>query len=242
MSRYLLFQIYAPLVSWGTAAVGEVRHTDAIPSRSALLGLLAAALGIPREREEELNQFNQHYRFAILPLSSREQWLRDYHTTQVPRENKKRRYFTRREELTQAPQEVGTMLSSREYRCDAYYLVAVSAEPDAPVDLEALAQALRKPVFPLYLGRKACPLALPLAPRVLTGNLAEVFRAGEQQLEQDLALLYSPAKPEALCYWEGVAEGVELTESRQRNDRPISRKRWQFGMRLQHSGKYRREA
>ena len=55
------------------------------------------------------------------------------------------------------------MLSSREYRCDAYYLVAVSAESDAPTDLESLAQALKTPVFPLYLGRKACPLALPLA-------------------------------------------------------------------------------
>ncbi|RJF55389.1 type I-E CRISPR-associated protein Cas5/CasD [Serratia inhibens] len=242
MSRYLLFQLYAPLVSWGTAAVGEVRHTDAIPTRSALLGLLAAALGISREREEYLNQFNQHYRFAVLPLSSREQWLRDYHTTQVPRENKKRRYFTRREELTQAPQEVGTMLSSREYRCDAYYLVAVSAESDAPEDLETLAQALRKPVFPLYLGRKACPLALPLAPRILEGHLADVFRAGEKQLEQDLALLYLPARPVVLCYWEGMAEGVELMESRQRNDRPISRQRWQFGTRWQHSGKYRRDA
>ena len=54
----------------------------------SLVGLLAAALGISRDNEEELNQFNQHYRFAILPLSSHEQWLRDYHTTQVPRENK----------------------------------------------------------------------------------------------------------------------------------------------------------
>ncbi|HBL7018682.1 TPA: type I-E CRISPR-associated protein Cas5/CasD [Serratia marcescens] len=88
MSRYLLFQLYAPMASWGAPAVGEVRHTDVIPTRSALLGLLAAALGIPRDNEDELNQFNQHYRFAILPLSSCEQWLRDYHTTQVPRENK----------------------------------------------------------------------------------------------------------------------------------------------------------
>ncbi|HGM5270185.1 type I-E CRISPR-associated protein Cas5/CasD [Serratia nevei] len=242
MSRYLLFQLYAPLVSWGAPAVGEVRHTDTIPTRSALLGLLAAALGISRDNEEELNQFNQHYRFAILPLSSHEQWLRDYHTTQVPRENKKRRYFTRREELTLAPQDVGTMLSSREYRCDAYYLVAVSAESDAPTDLESLAQALKTPVFPLYLGRKACPLALPLAPRILTGHLADVFRAGERQLEQDLAFLYSSATPVAFCYWEGEAEGVELMESRQRNDRPLSKKRWQFGTRVQHSGKYRREA
>jgi CRISPR system Cascade subunit CasD len=53
MSRYLLFQLYAPLVSWGAPAVGEVRHTDTIPTRSALLGILAAALGISRDNEEE---------------------------------------------------------------------------------------------------------------------------------------------------------------------------------------------
>ncbi len=85
--------------------------------------------------------------------------------------------------------------------------MAVSAESDAPTDLESLAQALKTPVFPLYLGRKACLCITPLAPVILTGHLADVFRAGERQLEQDLAFLYSPATPVAFCYWEGEAEG-----------------------------------
>ncbi|GAA3587114.1 type I-E CRISPR-associated protein Cas5/CasD [Gibbsiella greigii] len=242
MSRYLLFQLYAPLASWGAAAVGEVRHTDVIPTRSALLGLLAAALGISREQEARLNQFNQHYCFAVLPLSSREQWLRDYHTTQVPKENRKRSYVTRRDELTMAPEEVGTLLSVREYRCDAYYLIAVEATAGAPETLDALALALNAPDFPLYLGRKACPLALPLAPKIVEGNLAEAFRQGEKSLEQDLALLFAQPAPEVMCYWEGEQEGVELLGAQQRSDRPLSRRRWQFGLRVQHSGKYRREA
>lgn len=241
MSRYLLFQLYAPLVSWGTMAVGEVRHTDVIPTRSALLGLLAAALGIPREQEERLSQFNKHYHFAILPLSSREQWLRDYHTIEVPKENKKQIYYTRRDELTQNRDDLGTMITWREYRCDAYYLIAVSETEGAPVTLDALANSLITPVFPLYLGRKSCPLALPLAPEILEGNLAEVFRISEHNLEPDLALLSQGSAPSAICYWEGPAEGVEPSEWRLRSDQPISRKRWQFDVRQQYSGKFGRK-
>ncbi|KDU24936.1 CRISPR-associated Cas5 domain protein [Escherichia coli 3-267-03_S4_C2] len=42
MSQYLIFQLHGPMASWGVDAPGEVRHTHELPSRSALLGLLAA--------------------------------------------------------------------------------------------------------------------------------------------------------------------------------------------------------
>jgi len=243
MSRYLVFQLYAPLVSWGEAAIGEVRHTAAIPSRSALLGLMAAALGIKREDEQCLLVFNQHYHIAIRPLSSNEQWLRDYHTVQVPKENRKRRYYTRRDELTQAPEEVGTMITSREYRCDAYYHVAVQETPDAPFSLEALAQALTHPVFALYLGRKSCPLALPLAPVILNGTLGDVFRQAYEQEEYSLLCpeLGFITNDPSWCVWDGQQEGVIEVATVQRSDQPLSRQRWQFTTRQQHSGYLREE-
>ena len=43
MSQYLVFQLHGPMASWGVDAPGEVRHSHELPSRSALLGLLAAA-------------------------------------------------------------------------------------------------------------------------------------------------------------------------------------------------------
>ena len=48
MSQYLIFQLHGPMASWGVDAPGEVRHTHELPSRSALLGLLAAGVGIRR--------------------------------------------------------------------------------------------------------------------------------------------------------------------------------------------------
>ena len=49
MRDYLVMRLYAPLASWGEIAVGEVRHSANYPSKSALLGLLGAALGVRRD-------------------------------------------------------------------------------------------------------------------------------------------------------------------------------------------------
>lgn len=243
MTPYLVFQLYAPLASWGEAAVGEVRHTAAVPSRSALLGLLAAALGIRREEEERLTQFNQHYRFAVRPLSGRESWLRDYHTVQMPKEDRKRVRRTRRDELrSDAAQQLETMLTSREYRCDAYYHIAVSSTPGAPCTLEQLKAALLTPAFTLYLGRKSCPLALPMSPHIFGGDLIDVWRqaSGEPLLNE--ATLCRINQPGGVFYWESDQDaGVPEQLSVLRSDQPLSRRRWQFTTRLQHRGVWKGE-
>ncbi len=87
MKEYLVFQLYAPLASWGRS-VWRIRHSATVPTRSALLGLLAAALGIRRDEEARLNNFNRHYHLAVHALASQDRWLRDYHTVSAPRENK----------------------------------------------------------------------------------------------------------------------------------------------------------
>jgi len=234
MTDYLVFQLYGSLASWGEPAVGEMRHTNSIPGRSSILGLLAAALGIKRADEELLNELHANYRIAVRQLTE-SQWLRDYHTTQVPKENLKLRYATRRDELRLAPDELQTILSTREYRCDAYYLIAIEKTEGAPYELNVLQRALLNPVFPLYLGRKSCPVGLPLSPRCLSGELAQVLIAAE-------TLLYPQLQPYkgwgTRCFWEGVAErkGLLLQQSLERTDNPISRKRWQFNSRIQHQG------
>ncbi len=238
MKQYLVFQLYAPLAAWGEEAVGEVRHTATIPTRSAILGLLAAAQGICREEEEVLNNFNQHYHLAVRPLSSCERWLRDYHTVSMPRENKKYRYATRRDELRLAPDEIGTIVTQREYRCDGYWHVAVSATEGAPVPLEILRDSLIKPHFPLYLGRKSCPLALPLAPRLLEGTLKQIFnQAAEQLTASELMMI---AQGGETCYWDDPDESSLVWQTQQHcNNQPVSRRRWQFGRYIRYSGSLR---
>lgn len=238
MKDYLVFQLYAPLSSWGIEAVGEVRHTAVIPTRSALLGLLAAATGIKREEEERLNRFNRSYHVAVRSLSDQESWLRDYHSVTMPRENRKRIYHTRRDEWLLDPEELSTLITQREYRSDAYYHVAISAAPDADISLTQLLQALNHPHFPLYLGRKACPLALPLAPIILSGTLGGVFNQAISELPGRGAELFPlKLRSDALCHWDGPDEqGMQIVSSRLCNDNPVSRRRWQFEEYTRFSG------
>lgn len=236
MKQYLVFQLYSPLASWGEEAVGEVRHTASVPTRSALLGLLAAAVGIRRDEEERLNLFNRDYHLAIRPLSAGEHWLRDYHTVSMPCENKKRFYYTRRDELTLGADGISTIVTQREYRCDSYWHIAVSAAAHAGVTLEALHAALLTPRFPLYLGRKSCPLALPLAPRLITGTLLDVFRrAAVSMMAPELKSLIDENGD---YYWDDPQENsIDLQQQQHCYHQPVSRRRWQFASYIRYNGR-----
>ena len=235
MSQYLVFQLHGPMASWGVDAPGEVRHSHALPSRSALLGLLAAALGICRDEEARLNAFNQHYAF-VLCASKEPRWARDYHTVQMPKEVRKVRYFSRREELSD-PELLSALISRRDYYTDAWWMVALTQTADAPYTLEQLRDALQHPVFPLYLGRKSHPLALPLSPLLLNGAAPEVLNEAYHQYQDKLKTLnIRLAELQPQCWWEGEHEGLEANKVLRRRDRTISRQRWTFGERTVNQG------
>lgn len=220
-------------------APGEVRSHD-LPSRSALLGLLAAALGIRRDEEERLNAFNRHYQF-LLCSSGNPRWARDYHTVQMPKEVRKARYFSRREEL-QDPELLSALISRRDYYTDARWMIAVSATPDAPYSLAQLQASLQHPVFPLYLGRKSHPLALPLAPQLLDGRAPDVLREAYRWYQDQfntLKLTLPGLQNE--CWWEGEHDGLTANKILRRRDMPLSRQQWLFGERSVNQGPWLRK-
>ncbi len=61
MRDFLVFRLYGPLASWGDIAVGEQRPTTPHPSKSAVLGLIAAALGVRRDEEERQQALAEGY-------------------------------------------------------------------------------------------------------------------------------------------------------------------------------------
>ncbi|OPX92695.1 MAG: CRISPR system Cascade subunit CasD [Syntrophorhabdus sp. PtaB.Bin027] len=257
---YLLFRLYGPLASWGEIAVGESRHTAPYPGKSAILGLLAAALGIKREEEDRQKALAEGYHFGIKVLSTGS-LLRDYHTTQVPDSVGSFSYRTRRDEMVIGKDRLGTLLSSREYRCDALSIVAVRALDKAPYSLRELQGALLKPKLHLYLGRKSCPLAAPLKPLVLPaegfGNALDKYQIGPLYISSHLmqkalketesgVLADAPTlaflsqedrrwlaigKESPRYYWEGEAGDLKAQQVLIRHDQPISRGRWQFTQR-----------
>lgn len=250
MPHHLVFRLYAPMASWGEAAVGETRPTATYPGRSAILGLLGAALGIKRHDENGQRQLRESLQVAVKQRSPG-LLLRDYHTVQVPPTQSKVTHRTRREELSVPKEALNTILSSRDYRCDGLWSVAVRLADNAPWSLEVLKGALEKPRFPLYLGRKACPLAAPLVPTLVEAShwrqaLDHPFASALDPERTWLALVGNEKKdkdllrlPDEVLYaWEGngdALDGVEaVSEASEVWDEPLNRRRWQFGPRLEH--------
>ncbi|SEK29461.1 type I-E CRISPR-associated protein Cas5/CasD [Ectothiorhodospira marina] len=241
MTEYLVFRLYAPLASWGEAAVGESRPTATYPGRSAIIGLLGAALGVRRDDDEGQRRLRDSVAIAIKQRSPGS-LMRDYHTVQVPASQAKVTYRTRREELSAPRKVINTILSSRDYRCDGLWTVAVWLIPQAELTLEQLEQALKAPHFPLYLGRKSCPPAAPLAPRrEVSAQLRDVLDAdfpplcGKDKGDESRTLRL----PESALYaWEGAADALDGNgqgvESSEAWDMPLNRRRWQFGPRVEY--------
>ncbi len=239
---FLMFRLYGPLAAWGGIAVGQERPSDAHPSKSALVGLLAAAMGIRRSDTEGQRRLAAAYGVAVR-VDALGMLLRDYHTAQVPPERRRVRHYTRRDELQ--ADGLNTILSNRDYRCDALYTVAlwVHDEASRPFTLDELAAGLRQPQFALYLGRKSCPLALPLQPLILTATRLDV--AFQEVRFQDGADVEGLERSEpCLLYWEAdLAPAGKLTpvQTMTRRDQPLDRQRWQFAPRREHQAWIGRE-
>ena len=63
----LLLRLAGPLQSWGTDSKFEVRRTENEPSKSGVIGLVAAALGIRRNEEiSELNSLRMEFGWTKL--------------------------------------------------------------------------------------------------------------------------------------------------------------------------------
>ena len=78
----LLLRLNAPLQSWGTSSKFDVRDTDYYPSKSGVIGMVAAAMGydrnVDKEELEELNGLN----FGVR-IDNRGTILNDYQVTEI---------------------------------------------------------------------------------------------------------------------------------------------------------------
>lgn len=236
---YLIFQLYGPLASWGTSAVGEARPTSEHPGRSALIGLVAAALGIRRDDSATQQSLAGSLEFGIKQMTPGT-FIRDFHTIQVPKRSRNRQYQTRKEEMAFSGDRLNTIISRREYRCDGLWYAAISLTPQSDWSLDEISEALQYPVFTPYLGRKACPLAVPLAPRIVEGvaGLSEAFSTGFPE--------FHPGQRRWLgisgtvdYFWEGTAGDIAVQDTRFPEDDVVSRDRWQFRDRAEYHARIR---
>lgn len=237
MTTYCVFRLHAPMASWGEIATGEDRHSSDHPSKSAVVGLIAAALGITRDQEAIHTQLTQTIGFACLVHHAGVP-VEDFHTIQTPPQselNKGSHFHTRKDELSIGSDRLYTIISRREYRCDPWISVCLWERSEgAPFHLHDIAAALNNPVFFLYLGRKSCPPAYPLHAVILEApSILEAFRSDGWKPSEVVEGMMLPE--EVAMYWDvdGTA-GVSPRHIYQRRDEVLSRKRWAFSNRSEH--------
>lgn len=155
----VVLRLAGPLQSWGSSSRHNRRATTGEPTKSGVVGLLAAAEG--RRRTEPVDDL-VHLDLAVR-IDQPGQLRRDYHT--VSRLDSGPLPSTAvtakgRQKPTSPPK--FTHVTERYYLEEAVFTVAIAG---AEALVAALAKAVQNPAFPLALGRRACvptqPLLLP---------------------------------------------------------------------------------
>ena len=157
----LLLRLAAPLQAWGSDSKFETRKTDREPTKSGVIGLMAAALGLRRDDTAGLARLNR-LQFAVR-VDREGELLVDYHIASWEKEAPKK-----------GKTEKKTCVTYRHYLQDAVFLVGLESEDETW--LQELEAALRHPVYPLYLGRRSCPPTLPLCLGIRKKNVLDSLR------------------------------------------------------------------
>lgn len=244
--RFLCFRLFAPLASFGDVAVGERRPTLAAPTRSMVLGLVGACLGIRRDDVD--GQAALAHDLGVATRTDAEgSLLVDYHTAQAPDEPRIKAYrrrwgrypATRREELSCTvdakgePVELGTQLSQRQYRSDAAFAVALwlQREP-AAWSLERIGEALETPGFVPYAGRRSAAIAMPFQPHLAEADdPVAALRDARFSLDEAIGSILRPkgrVPMQRIFRWEGDWQGLTPDRTEARRDQVVSKTRWQF--------------
>lgn len=146
MANILFMRLAGPMQSWGTMSRFTRRDTGKEPSKSGVIGLICAAMGIDREDDNNADmQALARARFGIRVLRQGDMQS-DYHTASN---------IAKAEKGTK-----DTELSTRFYLADADFIAAL--ESDDRKLLERVQAALKKPVWQIFLGRKAFVPSLPV--------------------------------------------------------------------------------
>lgn len=190
MQHFLILKLDGPMQAWGGHSYEDFRPSHLFPTRSGLLGLIGACLGLDRSDRDGLARLAESLEFTVradrlgvcpartdLPEKQALK-LPDFHTVLDARK-------------VDGSTNKNPIVSRREYLFDAVFTVATGAREGATVDLESVAEAVRKPRYTPSLGRRSCPLARPLFEAWVE---AEDGKAALKQVSPSRGVIYAEAE------------------------------------------------
>ncbi len=161
----LALKLSGPFQSWGTTLKLRDHETDTMPSKSGVLGILAAAFG--RRRDADISDLRS-LRFGVRS-DAPGTLMRDFQTAHSWKTNKYGKEYADARD---------SYIGIRYYLQDACFTVGLEGEREF---LDQCSEALRHPVFPPYLGRRSCVPDPGLVIGIFDGNLETVLKSIPRQ-------------------------------------------------------------
>jgi len=218
MQDYLIIKLQGAMQAWGGHTYEDYRPSLIFPTRSAIVGLLGACLGIEREDIQALKALNESFQLTVrankCKIAQRQstadkfvsmQKITDFHTVQ----------HARKVDGKPRPEAI---VSRREYLCDAEFTLALAFVEEAFVSLERVKKAIQKPVYTPFLGRRSCPIQRRLYEAVVN---AENVQAALSKVEPYQGTLYSEDKLDGGTPMMTRDQPLFATTVRQFNNRKI---------------------
>lgn len=241
MKPYLVFQLFCPIFSWGDISKGENRYTKLTPSISSLIGLLSGSLGLYRSDPRILELQDKITFLTVTEAVGKP--LVEFQTAQVPATNSSRNLLTRKKEIEihDSQNKSNTILIRKEYFTDGLFTVIVKMKKGDDTEyLRTLSSFLNEPAFSPYVGRKCCPLGLPMEAQLVDANNwkealdSSVFDSREL-IRSRLNFLDSP-----IISWERGQEDLSVVPRsfQTRRDLILDRKNWLFLEREEIQGSF----
>lgn len=152
MRDYLILKLQGVMQAWGEHTFEGLRPSTNFPTRSALVGLLAACLGIDRNNRKQQQALANSFLYAVRQDETEHKLVKmmDYHTVKDARED----YVGLKSHET--------IITQREYLLDAVFTVAIWNTDAAEYSLDQLKVAICQPRYTPFLGRRSCPITRPL--------------------------------------------------------------------------------
>lgn len=192
MPEFLILKCQGSMQAWGAHTYEDYRPSLIFPTRSSIVGLLGACLGIVREQPEQLKLLSDSFELTVLAHRLRHVEHRHFFKEERKPRNATMHKMTDYHTVLDARRADGgiredAIVSRREYLCDAEFTLALSFKDLAEYNLERVLQAVKKPKYTPYLGRRSCPLQRPLFESIVN---AETAQQALKQIEQH-GTLYS---------------------------------------------------
>ena len=189
MQTFLILKLQGVMQAWGMHTYEDYRPSNIFPTRSAVVGLIGACLGIDRDDIDSRQLLNASFSLTVRAdirkvnnKTLRSVRITDYHTVLDARK-------------VDGTARKDAIVSQREYLCDSEFTLALFFYSGETYSLERVKEALLRPKYTPFLGRRSCPIQKPLLlPEAQSVVTAENIESALKSIAPYRGTIYSELK------------------------------------------------